>query len=131
MKRSKKKLFKRINIKNLTVFDRTGIPLSSSSNQDILRGGLLSAINSFVKESFNSELNQLKIGNRVIIFKRSQNLLGSLVLIDTDNVDTKEAEEGLNELLCHLEDMCPELGSDNLEPTKIEYLLDQYASNLL
>ena len=131
MKRSKKKVFKRINIKNLTVFDRTGIPLSSSTNQDILRGGLLSAISSFVQESFNSELNQLKIGNCVIVFKRSQNFLGSLVLSDTDNVDTKEAEERLNEILCHLEDMCPELGSDNLEPTKIEYLLDQYASNLI
>lgn len=128
---SGKQLTKRLNVKGVTVFDRAGIPLTSSSNQDILQGGLYSAISSFVQESFNSELNQLKIGNHVIVFKRSQNLLGSLVLSDSDNIDPKEAEDGLNELLCHLENMCPELGSDQLEPSKIEYLLDQYASNLL
>ena len=53
------------------------------------------------------------------------------MLNDSDNIDPQEAEDGLNELLCHLENMCPELGSDQLEPQKIEYLLDQYASNLL
>jgi small GTP-binding protein len=128
---SGKQLTKRLSVKGVTVFDKAGIPLTSSSNQDILQGGLFSAISSFVQESFNSELNQLKIGNHVIVFKRSQNLLGSLVLSDADNIDPKEAEEGLNELLCHLEHMCPELGSDDLEPQKIEYLLSQYASNLM
>jgi len=130
-KLSGKQLKRRLNVKGVTVFDRAGIPLTSSSNQDILQGGLYSAISSFVQESFNSELNQLKIGGHIILFKRSQNLLGSLVLSDLDNIDPKEAEDGLNELLCHLENMCPELGSDQLEPQKIEYLLDQYASNLM
>lgn len=126
-----KQLTRRLSVKGVTVFDKAGIPLTSSSNQDILQGGLFSAISSFVQESFNSELNQLKIGNHFIIFKRSKNLLGSIVLSDSDNVDPQEAEDGLSELLCHLENMCPELGSDQLEPQKIEYLLDQYASNLL
>jgi small GTP-binding protein len=130
-KLSGKQLKRRLNVKGVTVFDRAGIPLTSSSNHDILQGGLYSAISSFVQESFNSELNQLKIGGHIIVFKRSQNLLGSLVLSDLDNIDPKEAEDGLNELLCHLENMCPELGSDQLEPQKIEYLLDQYASNLV
>jgi hypothetical protein len=130
-KLTRKRLKKLLITKGVTVFDKAGIPLTSSSNHDILQGGLFSAISSFVQESFNSELNQLKIGNHVIVFKRSKNLLGSVVLNDSDFIDPQEAEDGLTELLCHLENMCPELGSDQLEPQKIEYLLDQYASNLL
>ena len=75
-------LTKRLITKNLTVFSKSGIPLTSSSNQDILQGGLLLAINSFVKESFDSELNQLKIGSHIIVFKHSQNLLGSIIFSD-------------------------------------------------
>ncbi len=130
-KLSGKQLTKRLSIKGVTVFDKAGIPLTSSSNQDILQGGLFSAISSFVQESFNSELNQLKIGGHIIVFKRSQNLLGSIVLSDSDNIDPKEAEDGLNELLCHLENMCPELGREQLDSEKIEFLVNQYASNLM
>jgi small GTP-binding protein len=124
-------LKKRINIKAVTVFDQSGIPLTSESHQDILQGGLFAAIHGFVKESFNSELNQLRMGGHTILFKRSKNLLGSIVLTDQEGIDLKEAEEGLDELLCHLEHMCPELEKDNLEREKIEYLVNQYASNLL
>jgi small GTP-binding protein len=126
-----KPLAKRISPKAITIFDQGGIPLTSSSNQDILQGGLFAAINSFVKESFNSELNQLKMSGNVIILKRSKHLMGSIVISDQDNIDPKEAEEGLNELLCHLENMCPELGRDQLDTGKIEYLVEQYASNIL
>lgn len=126
-----KQLSKKISTKAITVFDRGGIPLTSSSNQDILQGGLFAAINSFVQESFNSELNQLKLGEHVIIFKRSQHLMGSIVLNEKDSVDLTEAEDGLNELLCHLENMCPELEKQELDSSKIEYLVQQYASNLL
>jgi len=90
-----------------------------------------SIINSFVKESFNSELNQLKMSGNVIILKRSKHLMGSIVISDQDNIDPKVAEEGLNELLCHLENMCPELGRDQLDTGKIEFLVEQYASNIL
>jgi hypothetical protein len=67
----------------------------------------------------------------VILFKRSKHLLGSIVVTNSEDVDLHEAEEGLNELLCHLEHMCPELDKELLEPEKIEYLVNQYASNLL
>ena len=126
-----KQLTKKLNIKAVTVFDQGGIPLTSSDSQQILQGGLFSAINSFVKESFNSELNQLKMGENLIIFKRSKHLLGSIVIHESDNVNLKQAEEGLYELLCHLEHMCPELDEEELDQSKIEYLVEQYASNLL
>ena len=127
-----KQLRKRISPKAVTVFDQGGIPLTSSSNEDILQGGLFAAINSFVKESFNSELNQLKMGGHVIIFKRSKNLMGSIVLNDSDHVNIQEAEEGLNELLNHLEHMCPEINNGSqYDNEKLSYLLEQYASNLL
>jgi small GTP-binding protein len=126
-----KQLTRRVNPRALTVFDKGGVPLTSSTNEDILHGGLFAAITSFVKESFNSELNQLKIEGNVILFKRSEHLMGSIVLSDRDNIDIKEAEQGLKELLAHLEHMCPELKQENLEPEKIDYLVKQYASNLL
>ncbi len=62
-------------------------PLTSESHQDILQGGLFAAIHGFVKESFNSELNQLKMGGHTILFKRSKNLLGSIVLTDQEGID--------------------------------------------
>jgi len=126
-----KPLRKRINTKAFTVFDQGGIPLTSSNNEDILQGGLFTAINCFTKESFNSELNQLKMGDHVIIFKRSKNLMGSIVLKDSDRINVYEAEEGLNELLIHLEHMCPEIETNDYDMGKIGYLAEQYASNLL
>ena len=126
-----KPLSKRISPKAITIFDEGGIPLTSSTNEDILQGGLFSAINSFVKESFHSELSQLKMGGNIIILKRSKHLLGSIIISAQDKVNPNEAEEGLNELLCHLENMCPELESEQLDSDKIEYLVEQYASNIL
>jgi ADP-ribosylation factor-like protein 2 len=126
-----KKLTKRISLKAVTVYNRGGIPLTSSSNEDILQGGLFAAINSFVKESFNSELNQLKLDGYVIIFKRSKNLMGSIVLKDTDSTNVDSAEAGLNELLTHLEHMCPEIERSEYDNEKLSYLLEQYASNIM
>jgi small GTP-binding protein len=117
--------------KALTIFDKGGIPLSSQSNDDILKGGLFSAITNFIKESFNSELNQLKMEGNTIIFRRSEHLMGSIVIDDTQKVDSKEAEESLNELLSHLENMCPELEEGRIDEEKIKYLSEQYASNLM
>ena len=65
------------------------------------------------------------------VFKRSKNLLGSIVLNEQEGVDLAEAEAGLQKLLSHLEHMCPELEKDDVERDKIEYLVNQYASNLL
>jgi len=126
-----KQLTKKVSTRGITVFDQGGIPLTSSTNEDILQGGLFAAINSFVKESFNSELNQLKMGGNIIIFKRSKHLMGSIIINEKDSIDANEAEEGLNELLCHLEHMCPELEKEELDTEKIEFLVNQYASNLL
>ena len=126
-----KQLKKKIDIKAVTIFDKGGIPLTSSSREDVLQGGLYAAINSFVQKSFNSELEQLKVGENVIIFKRSKHLLGSVVINEMDNIDVREAEEGLSELLYHLENMCPELEKNQLKPEKIGFLVQQYATNLL
>ncbi|MFX1477609.1 MAG: ADP-ribosylation factor-like protein [Promethearchaeota archaeon] len=126
-----KKLKRKISPKAVTVFDKGGIPLTSSSNEDILQGGLFAAIHSFVKESFNSELSQLKLEGYVIIFKRSKNLMGSIILNDSENVNIASAEEGLNELLAHLEHMCPEIEQSEYNNEKLSYLLEQYASNIL
>ncbi|MFX1277995.1 MAG: ADP-ribosylation factor-like protein [Promethearchaeota archaeon] len=124
-------LTKKINTKAVTIFDQGGVPLTSSSDEDILQGGLFSAINSFVKQSFHSDLDQLKFGDNLIIFKRSKNLLGSIVINNGDRVNVKYAEDGLDELLTHLENMCPELEKNQTDSGKIEFLVKQYASNLL
>ena len=126
-----KQLTQKTNLRAITVFDQGGIPLTSSSNEDILQGGLFTAIHNFVKESFNSELDQLKMGGHLILFKRSKHLMGSIVVNESDAIDIKEVESGLNDLLLHLEHMCPELEKDQLDSAKIEYLVEQYASNLL
>jgi len=115
----------------LTVFDRGGIPLTSSSNQDILHGGLFAAITQYAKESYNSELNQIRLDGNIIIFKRTDNLMGSIVLRVEDVDNIQEAEIGLGELLQHLEHMCPELAKEQLDAKKIEYLVQQYSSNLM
>ena len=117
--------------KALTVFDRGGVPLTSSSNQDILHGGLFAAITQYAKESFNSELNQIRLEGNIIIFKRTDHLMGSIVLREEDSDNIKEAEIGLGELLSHLEHMCPELEKEQLDAGKIEYLVEQYSSNLM
>jgi small GTP-binding protein len=126
-----KQLNKKISTKAVTIFDQGGIPLTSSSKEDILQGGLYAAINSFVKESFHSDLDHLKFGENLIIFKRSKNLLGSIVISTRDSVNVRDAEEGLDELLWHLEHMCPELEQQQTDSDKIEFLVKQYASNLL
>ena len=126
-----KQLGNAVSPKALTVFDRGGIPLTSSSNQDILHGGLFAAITQYAKESFNSELNQIRVEGNIIIFKRTNHLMGSIVLREEDADNIQEAEIGLGELLQHLEHMCPELEKEQLDAKKIEYLVQQYSSNLM
>ena len=126
-----KQLGSAVTPKALTVFDRGGVPLTSSSNEDILHGGLFAAITQYAKESFNSELNQIRLEGNIIIFKRTSHLMGSIVLREEDADNVKEAETGLNELLIHLEHMCPELEMEQLDAEKIEYLVQQYSSNLM
>jgi small GTP-binding protein len=126
-----KKLSMSINLKALTIFDKNGTPLSSKSREDVLKGGLLSTITNFVKESFDSELNQLKMEGNTIIFKRSEHLMGSIVLDDSQKSDSDEAREALNEILSHLENMCPELNQGNIDENKISYLVENYATNFM
>ena len=126
-----KQLGNAVTPKALTVFDRGGLPLTSSSNEDVLHGGLFAAITQYAKESFNSELNQIRLDGNIIIFKRTNNLMGSIVLRVEDADNIKEAETGLDELLQHLENMCPELENEQTNAKKIEYLVQQYSSNLM
>ncbi|TFF97183.1 MAG: GTP-binding protein [Promethearchaeota archaeon] len=126
-----KKLSMSINLKAVTIFDKTGTPLTSQSKEDILKGGLFSAITGFIENSFDSELNQLKMEGNTIIFRRSKNLMGSIVIDGSEKLNSGEAEEALNEILTHLENMCPELGEGTIKEEKIKYLLEQYATNLM
>ncbi|MHA2051541.1 MAG: ADP-ribosylation factor-like protein [Promethearchaeota archaeon] len=126
-----KQLVNKVIPKALTIFDKGGIPLTSTSNEDILQGGLFAAITNFVKESFHSELDQIKIEDNVIIFKRTKHLMGSIILNQRDAINSDEAEAGLEELLIHLENMCPELEEDHLERAKIEYLVKEYSTNIM
>ncbi len=134
LKLTGKKLSKRVAPKALTVFDQGGIPLTTQEGKttdlEILRGGLYSAISSFVKESFDRELNQLKLDGYVIILKRSTHLMGSIIIEEHNSIDITEAENRLGELLAHLENMCPELDNEELDNEKIDYLTQQFATNL-
>ena len=126
-----KQLVNKVVPKALTIFDKGGIPLTSTSNEDILQGGLFAAITTFVKESFQSELNQIKFEDNVIIFKRTKHLMGSIILNQKDAINSDDAEMGLEELLIHLENMCPELEEDILKREKIEYLVNEYSTNIM
>lgn len=133
-KLSGKKLSHKVSPKALTVFDQGGIPITTqegaTTDLEILRGGLYAAISSFVKESFDRELNQLKLDGYVIILKRSPHLMGSIIIEEHNSIDITEAENRLGELLNHLENMCPELKDEKLDNNKIDYLTQQFATNL-
>jgi small GTP-binding protein len=126
-----KRIVNKVIPKALTIFDKGGIPLTSTTNEDILQGGLFAAITNFVKESFQSELDQIKIEDNVIIFKRTKHLMGSVILHQKDAINSGDAEAGLEEILIHLENMCPELDQDILERGKIEYLVKEYSTNIM
>lgn len=129
-----KQLTKKIAPKALTIFDRGGIPLTSKEGKyldtDILRGGLYAAITSFVKQTFSSELNQLKLDGYVIILKKSKHLMGTIIIEDSNKINIKEAEMRLDELLDHLEHMCPELDCEQTDNEKIDFLTQQFATNI-
>lgn len=129
-----KKLEHKVAPKALTIFDQGGIPITTqegtTTDLEILRGGLYAAISSFVKESFDRELNQLKLDGYVIILKRSPHLMGSIIIEENNSIDITEAENRLGELLNHLENMCPELKDEKLDNEKIDYLTQQFATNL-
>ncbi|MBD3195156.1 MAG: GTP-binding protein [Candidatus Lokiarchaeota archaeon] len=124
-------LKKRLQPKALTIFDKGGVPLTSTSSEDVLKGGLFAAITSFIKESFKSELSQLKLEGNTIIFKKSKNFMGSIVIDDSEYKNLDEAEQGLDELLCHLENMCPEAEEDKIDEEKLKFLVEQYSTNLI
>jgi hypothetical protein len=120
----------KIILKELIIFDRCGIPLTSSATSDILQGGLLAAVSSFVKQSFNSELNELKLGKKVIVLKRSKNFMASIGLNDPNDIDMEEAENNLNELLCYLEGLFPDFEKNQINIEKLGYLVEQYVINM-
>ena len=91
-----------------------------------MHGGLYAAITHYVKEYFETELNQIKFGKNIIIFKRTKHLLGSLIIDNTDQIDTKDVEIGLNDILEHIETNCPEFETEKYDSKKIETLVNQY-----
>lgn len=128
-----KTITKKVCPKALTVFDHLGTPLTTKEGEfcteDLLQGGLLSAITNFVKDSYHSELNSVKMEDNVIVLYRTKHLMGSLIIDESDHMDVKEAKIELKELLEHLENMCPELENNQLNSEKINFLVQQYSTN--
>jgi hypothetical protein len=121
----------KITLKGLLIFDPCGIPLTSSTTSDILQGGLLAAVSSFIKQSFNSELHELKLGKKVIVFKRSKNFMASIGLDEPDVIDVDETGNALHELLCYLERLFPDFEKNQPNIEKLYYLVDQFVINMI
>lgn len=134
----KRQSSKKIIPEALSIFNQGGVMLTttrkSEVNQEVLRGGLFSAIASFIRESYNSELSQIKLKEHLILFKRTEHLMGSIVIKNSgkiDTIDTREAELLLVELLQHLESKCPELNArEEPNPEKIEELVQQFSTSI-
>ncbi len=116
--------------KALTIFNKGGVPITSCSAENVLQGGLFSALSHYVQECFETELNQIKFGNQVIIFKRSKHLLGAIIMDNTDKIAANNIEVGLKDLLEHLEANCPEFEKEKFDEQKIENLVEQYITDL-
>ncbi|TFF89242.1 MAG: GTP-binding protein [Promethearchaeota archaeon] len=118
----------------LTVFNNAGIPLTTKegkcNDDDVLKGGLFTAITEFVKKSYNSELNQLRLEGKLIIFRKTKHFMASLVTDANQSFDINDAELGLKELLDHLENMCSSTEFNNKDIHRIDYLVKQYATNI-
>ena len=126
-----KMLNKKAAPKALTVYNKLGMPLTTKDDDEVLKGGLLTAISDFVKESYNSELTSVKLHGHLIVIQKSKHLMGTIILEDSNKIDVDEALCGLRELLEHLEHMCPEFESENFNSDKIDFLVQQYATNIL
>ncbi|MBD3255560.1 MAG: GTP-binding protein, partial [Candidatus Lokiarchaeota archaeon] len=130
-----KGLQKNIKAKAFTIYDKGGVPLTTKEgkydSKEVLSGGLLSAMTTFVKQSFHSDLNTVKMKDYIIIIQKTNHLMGSLIIEDVEKPIVKEAEENLRLLLQHLEKLCPELKKDKLNPQKIEDLVQDYYENIL
>ena len=113
----------------LTIFNKGGIPLTSHTSDNILQGGLFTALNSYVQKCFETELNTIKFGNNTIIFKKSKHLLGSLIIKNTAKIKSEVFELGLNGILDYLESNCPEFEREKFNSHKIENLVEQYITN--
>ncbi len=83
-----------------------------------------------MQKCFETELNHIKFGNNTIIFKRTKHLLGSIIIKNTDKIDTEVVEVGLNDLLEHIEANCPEFEKEKFNSQKIESLVEQYITSL-
>ena len=121
--------FNKFTPKALSIFNRGGIPLTACTSEEVLQGGLYAAITHYVNECFETELNQIKFGNNVIIFKRTEHLLGSVIIDNSDKIDPGIVEIGLNDLLKYIEKNCPEFKSEKYNSQKIENLVNQYMNN--
>jgi small GTP-binding protein len=124
-------LDKKTNPKALTVYDKLGVPLTTKDDQEILKGGILSAIADFVKTSYNSDLNSVTMHGHLIVVQKTKNFMGTMILDESENTNTDEVLYTLKELLEHLEHMCPELDKNKVNREKIDFLVQQYATNIL
>jgi small GTP-binding protein len=129
-----KELAKRFTPKALAIYDHGGKPITTKegncSEVDILRGGLFAALTAFAKESFKAELNQLKLEGHTVLFHKTEHLMGSIIMEESESLNLAEAENCLRELLDHLENMCPELNQNRLDHKKIKFLVQDYATNI-
>ena len=130
-----KTLSKKLTPKAVTIYDRNGTPITTKEgeeyNEEVLKGGLIATIADFVKDSYDSDLNSVNMHGHIIVVQKSKHLIGSIVIEESEKIDINEAVSELKDLLEHLENMCPELEKDKLDSKKLDFLVQQYVTNLL
>ncbi len=121
--------------KAISLYDKHGHPIVIKSCEDdkdydnaVLQGGFLSAITSFLQQTHSEDTTKMKIdlGDKVFLVSRNSGYIGALFWNEDLEVSLKEAEDALNDLLSHLDNVC-----DFEEEENVKFHFNQYCSNLL
>ncbi len=119
------------NKKELRIFNKGGLPLTKREEvpftKDTLEGGLIAAIAMSVNQTFQDEIHHMKIAKKLIIVKRTDQLMGSLVLDDKKHLKINRLAQELGELLEHIERAIPISEISCPSPTLLDNLLDRTA----
>ncbi len=120
--------------KAISLYDKNGHPIIIKASDDdeydkaVIQGSFLSAITSFLQQTHAQDTSHMKIdlGDKMFFVSRKNGFIGALFWNETVDVPIEEAEDALNELLEHLEQVS---NFENEENVKFHF--EQYCSNLL
>jgi small GTP-binding protein len=116
-------------LKLITICDQQGVPLATekaTSVKEDLADKSLAALSQFLK-SLGDEAREINLGDDVMVVKRADRFLGSVVIESPDNLDIRDAKSGLVELLKTLEH---DLESVEVSPDEMQQLLRARAEQL-